>query len=92
MLGLFRAAMSANGDVVVTEDRLRALVSGASTAEMYADAIRLLLGAEWDAELLTNQRQVAFGPVLGEAVGVAEILRLQPRAQRPIQLRHQLIE
>lgn len=50
-LGLFRASMSANGDIVVTEDRLRALVSGASTAEGYADAIHLLLGAAWDAEL-----------------------------------------
>ncbi len=51
-LGIHQARLSANGDVVVNEDRLRAIVeaSGGSAATMVAELDRAL-GAAWDAEL-----------------------------------------
>ncbi len=50
-LGVFRAAMSASGDIVVGEDRLRALLSAASAPEALAYGLQRLLGAAWDTEL-----------------------------------------
>lgn len=48
--GAFRTAVSASGDIVVTEDRLRSLL--ATTApEALAYRIEELLGSAWDAEL-----------------------------------------
>jgi len=47
-LGLFRTPTSANGDVMVGEDRLRSLL--ASGTELAA-GLALLLGSAWDAEL-----------------------------------------
>jgi hypothetical protein len=51
-LGIHQARLSANGDVVVNEDRLRTLVeaSGGSAATLVAELDRAL-GAAWDAEL-----------------------------------------
>lgn len=51
-LGIHQARLSANGDVVVNEDRLRALVeaSAGSAATLVAELDRAL-GAAWDAEL-----------------------------------------
>jgi hypothetical protein len=49
-LGVFRSAMSANGDVLVAEDRLRALLSTASGPQL-SHGLDLLLGAAWDDEL-----------------------------------------
>ena len=49
-LGLFRSAMSANGDVLVGEDRLRALLATAS-GPVLAQGLDALLGSAWDAEL-----------------------------------------
>lgn len=49
-LGLFRSAMSANGDVLVGEDRLRALLASAVGPQL-ASGIDALLGSAWDAEL-----------------------------------------
>ena len=49
--GLFRAATSANGDIVLSEDRLRALVSAARGYDTLAHALEKALGAPWDAEL-----------------------------------------
>lgn len=51
-LGIHQARLSANGDVVINEDRLRALVESAagSSATMVAELDRAL-GAAWDAEL-----------------------------------------
>lgn len=51
-LGLHQARLSANGDVVVNEDRLRTLVesSAGSGATLVAELDRAL-GAAWDAEL-----------------------------------------
>lgn len=47
-LGLFRTPTSANGDVMVGEDRLRSLL--ASGTELAA-GLESLLGSAWDAEL-----------------------------------------
>ena len=50
-LGLFRAVVSANGDVLVHEDRLRALLGGAARADDLAHGLDRLLGSAWDEEL-----------------------------------------
>jgi hypothetical protein len=42
--------MSANGDVLVGEDRLRALLAG-STGPQLALGVDRLLGSDWDDEL-----------------------------------------
>ena len=49
-LGVFRAPASANGDVLVAEDRLRALLATA-TGPQLAAGLDGLLGGAWDAEL-----------------------------------------
>lgn len=50
-LGVFRTAMSANGDVMVAEDRLRALLAGAVDGTALAHGLDRLLGTAWDEEL-----------------------------------------
>ena len=50
-LGLFRAPMSANGDILVGEDRLRALLGSAPDAAALAHGLERLLGTDWDEEL-----------------------------------------
>lgn len=47
-LGMFRALTTANGDIVVGEQRLRALLDG---GEDVAGGLRQLLGGPWDDEL-----------------------------------------
>jgi hypothetical protein len=49
--GLFRATASANGDIMISEDRLRALVAAAKGYEALAHALEKELGSAWDAEL-----------------------------------------
>lgn len=49
-LGVFRTATSANGDVVVGEDRLRALLATAAGPQL-SHGLDQLLGAAWDDEL-----------------------------------------
>jgi hypothetical protein len=49
--GLFRSTMSANGDVLISEDRLRALMATAANAEALQHGLEKLLGTGWDAEL-----------------------------------------
>ena len=49
-LGVFRATTSTNGDVLVGEDRLRALLAG-SPGPALAHGLDALLGAAWDDEL-----------------------------------------
>jgi hypothetical protein len=50
--GIHRSTMSANGDVLVSEDRLRWLLANASgTGESLAHGLEKLLGSAWDAEL-----------------------------------------
>ena len=50
-LGVFRATMSTNGDVLVAEDRLRALLAGAVDGTALAHGLDRLLGTAWDEEL-----------------------------------------
>lgn len=53
-LGLHTARLSANGDVVVNEDRLRHIVeSAAGSATTIATEVERALGSAWDAELET---------------------------------------
>jgi hypothetical protein len=49
-LGVFRSAMSANGDVLVNEDRLRTLLATAVGPQL-AQGLDALLGSPWDVEL-----------------------------------------
>ena len=49
--GLFVAATSANGDIVLGEDRLRGLIAGARGPEGLAHALDRALGTAWDGEL-----------------------------------------
>jgi hypothetical protein len=49
--GFHRSTVSVNGDIVVSEERLRGLVSRAKTAEEYEHGLAELLGSSWDAEL-----------------------------------------
>lgn len=54
-LGVFRATTSANGDVVVPEDRLRAALAGTGGPQLAHELDRLLGGA-WDEELEIYRR------------------------------------
>ena len=49
-LGVFRATTSVNGDLLVGEDRLRALISSATGPQLTL-GVDQLLGGAWDAEL-----------------------------------------
>jgi hypothetical protein len=49
--GLFHAATSANGDIVLSEDRLRSLVAMARGFDTLAHTLEKALGGAWDAEL-----------------------------------------
>lgn len=49
--GVHRSATSANGDLVVTEYRLRAIRAECRSGEDYAHALDTALGLAWDAEL-----------------------------------------
>lgn len=61
-LGLFSATTSANGDVVVGELQLRALLAGAPHAGALPPAIEDLLGTPWDDELEPFRRAAADAP------------------------------
>lgn len=62
-LGIFRATMSANGDVLVQEDRLRRLLSTTGDVATLAHGIDLLLGQPWDAELEAYRHAGEGAPV-----------------------------
>jgi hypothetical protein len=49
--GFHRSAISANGDVVVGEERLHGLLQRARSAEDFEHGIAEMLGTAWDAEL-----------------------------------------
>ncbi|GAA2000074.1 DUF3145 domain-containing protein [Nakamurella flavida] len=53
---IWRAPMSANGDVMVAEDQLRALVERSSSWETARHALSGLLGTDIDAELEPYRR------------------------------------
>ena len=61
-LGVFRATMSANGDVLVGEDRLRTLLATAVGPQL-AQGLDALLGGPWDAELETYREAGDGAPV-----------------------------
>jgi hypothetical protein len=50
-LGVFHATMSGNGDVLVQEDHLRAVVSTAADLPSLQQAVERLLGRPWDIDL-----------------------------------------
>jgi hypothetical protein len=50
-LGVFRSAMSANGDVLLQEDRIRAVLAEADDGPSIKHALQRLLGSPWDEEL-----------------------------------------
>ncbi|MEP6464315.1 MAG: DUF3145 family protein [Frankiaceae bacterium] len=59
-LGLFATAISANGDVMIGEDHIRALLdAGGDLRSRLAD----LLGAPWDAELEGYRKAGYLAPV-----------------------------
>lgn len=66
-LGLFRTALAANGDVVVTEGRLRELLAashrGADGGAILAHGLDRLLGTAWDEELEPLRRGGDGAPV-----------------------------
>lgn len=49
--GFHRSMTSANGDVMVAEERLRGLLARAKNADDFAHGINELLGTDWDADL-----------------------------------------
>ena len=62
-LGLWRARTSANGDIVVGEDQLRALAADARSGETFAHLLDQLLGAAWDEALEPFRRAADGAPV-----------------------------
>lgn len=50
-LGVYRSAMSGNGDVLLHEDRLRAVIATAADLPSLQQEIDRLLGGPWDIEL-----------------------------------------
>jgi hypothetical protein len=62
-LGVFRAAMSANGDVLVQEDRLRAAMNEPADLPSMRHALDRLLGSAWDEELEIYRRASDGTPV-----------------------------
>ena len=62
-LGLWRARTSANGDIVVGEDQLRAIAGTARAGEQFAHRVDELLGASWDAALEPFRRAGDGAPV-----------------------------
>jgi hypothetical protein len=49
--GMFRAAVSVSGDLMITEDQVRGVLATARGGEAIAHALDKLLGTAWDAEL-----------------------------------------
>lgn len=49
--GVFRATMSATGDLLVTEDQVRSVLASAVGAAAVTHALENLLGTAWDADL-----------------------------------------
>ncbi|HIV56630.1 MAG TPA: DUF3145 domain-containing protein [Candidatus Stackebrandtia faecavium] len=49
--GVYRAATSANGDLMIAEDRIRALLATTPDSENLRHGLDSLLGAPWDDEL-----------------------------------------
>jgi hypothetical protein len=50
-LGLFHGGTAANGDIIVGEGRLRALLEEAPSRSALAHGLHRMIGTDWDAEL-----------------------------------------
>jgi hypothetical protein len=61
--GIHRSTMSANGDVLVSEDRIRSLLATASGPDALAHGLEKLLGAAWDMELEAYRHAGEGAPV-----------------------------
>lgn len=61
--GFHRSMISANGDVVVGEERLRGLLARAKGADDFRHGIAELLGTAWDVELEPYRRGGDGAPV-----------------------------
>jgi len=61
--GFHRSMISASGDVVVGEERLRGLAARSRTAEDFQHGLAELLGSSWDAELEPYRIGGAGAPV-----------------------------
>jgi hypothetical protein len=62
-LGLFSAVTSANGDIMVPEDRLRSVMTRAAGGAALEDELGRLLGTAWDNELEPFRRAADGAPV-----------------------------
>jgi hypothetical protein len=63
-LGIFSATTSANGDILVPEDKLRTVLAlGANGTSVLEKEIERLLGAAWDNELEPFRRAGDGAPV-----------------------------
>ncbi|WP_025274923.1 DUF3145 domain-containing protein [Haloglycomyces albus] len=49
--GIYRAAMSADGSIMIAEDRIRALMATTTNGESLRSGLDQLLGMEWEQEL-----------------------------------------
>jgi hypothetical protein len=61
--GAFRSTTGASGDILVGEDRLRALLATATAPEALAHGIEQLLGTAWDVELEAYRQAGDGAPV-----------------------------
>jgi hypothetical protein len=61
--GFHRSAISASGDVVVGEERLRGLLGRARTADDFRHGLTELVGSAWDEELEPYRRGGDGAPV-----------------------------
>jgi hypothetical protein len=50
-LGLFHGSLAANGDIVVSEARLRTLLEDAASRSALVNGLHELIGTDWDTEL-----------------------------------------
>lgn len=66
--GLHRTQVSASGDVVVTENQIRALLAKARSGDDYAHGLSQLIGDDWDADLETYRHGGDGAPVTWMAV------------------------
>ena len=62
-LGLYRSPMSANGDVLVGEGRLRTLLAGAEDGSILVEDLEQVLGTPWDQELEVYRHAGEGAPV-----------------------------
>ncbi len=62
-LGLFHGSLAANGDIIVGEGRLRALLEAAPSRSALVSGLHELIGSDWDTELEPLRRGGDGAPV-----------------------------